>query len=111
LQVTDLQKRTSIVRVVLDDPLVLRDRPIVPLFLDVLLGSLERLLAIDLLHVLVFFSAFGGTARLTPKLLRSAKSYGISLIWSRKRARAGARGSSLASQPANHPRRAGKRAA
>jgi hypothetical protein len=31
--------------------LVLRDCPVVPLFLDVLLGSLERLLAIDLLHV------------------------------------------------------------
>jgi len=35
----------------LDNPLVLRDGPVVPLFLDVLLGSLERLLAIDLLHV------------------------------------------------------------
>src|SRR5664279_5619579 len=51
LEITDLEKRTSVVRVVLNDPLVLRDRPVVPLFLDVLLGSLEGFLAIDLLHV------------------------------------------------------------
>ena len=41
-------------RVVLDDPLVLRDCPVVPLFLDVLLGSLERSLAFDLLHGFFF---------------------------------------------------------
>ncbi len=51
LQITDLQKRAGIVRIVLDDPLVLRDCPVVPLFLDVLLGSLKRVLAIGLLHV------------------------------------------------------------
>ena len=47
LQVTDLQQGPSVGRILLDDLLVLRDRPVVLLLLDVLLGGLEDFLAID----------------------------------------------------------------
>jgi hypothetical protein len=47
LQISDLEERPSVVRILLDDLLVLRDRPVVPLFLDVLLGALENFLSVD----------------------------------------------------------------
>jgi hypothetical protein len=40
LEVTDLEERASVVRILLDDPLVLGDGPVVLLLLDVLLGCL-----------------------------------------------------------------------
>ena len=47
LQIADLQEDPGVVRILLDDPLILRDRPVVPLLLDVLLGGCEDLLAVN----------------------------------------------------------------
>ncbi len=78
LKAANLQKRASVVRILLNDPLVFHDRPVVLLFLDVLLGSLENLLALDGQG---FYSdgGFGGRA----ETIRSAKSYELSRGWSR----------------------------
>ncbi len=47
LQVTDLQQGPSVVRILLDDLLVFRDRPVVSFFLYVTLGGQEHLLAVN----------------------------------------------------------------
>ena len=47
LQITDLQQCPSVVRILLDDLLVLLDRPVELLLVDVLLCGLEYLLAVD----------------------------------------------------------------
>ncbi len=47
LQVTDLQQRPGVVRILLDDLLVFRDRPVVSFFLNVALGGQQHLLAVN----------------------------------------------------------------
>src|SRR5690606_1393103 len=47
LKVTDLEERTGVVRIVVNDPLVLFNGPVEALFLDVLLGALKNSLSID----------------------------------------------------------------
>jgi hypothetical protein len=73
LQVTDLQQGPRVGRIFLDDSLVLRDRPVVLLFVDVLLGCLQNFFAID-----GHFSVCSELSHRTEvKPGRSAKSYGI----------------------------------
>ncbi len=47
LEVANLQQGPRVVRILLDDLLILRDRPVVLLFLDVLLGGNENLIAVN----------------------------------------------------------------